>query len=255
MSETFVVPENGTDFNGQWNNPFMYFIWLYMMRWLNGNGQDLATQMQDNHNSDLIMAGINGNTEAIRTAADRMGVSFNALQSAVNEVSHTVSDSACATQKAIITQGYENQLANERQTNTLSRSVDGVSDVVTKGFCDVSYQTQAQTCALSNTIRDVGQSNTNAILAKLDAIQNQALLDKIDSLREKNSQQAVVINNAQQSALFSQMLTSATSPINTQLNTLGKEITNIQGKLPATITLPYTNAVAVPTSVSYTAWG
>lgn len=22
--------------NGVWNNPFMYLIWLYMMRWMNG---------------------------------------------------------------------------------------------------------------------------------------------------------------------------------------------------------------------------
>ena len=24
--------------NGMWNNPFMYLVWLYMMRWMNGNG-------------------------------------------------------------------------------------------------------------------------------------------------------------------------------------------------------------------------
>jgi hypothetical protein len=23
-----------------WNNPFMYLIWMYMMRWMNGNGWD-----------------------------------------------------------------------------------------------------------------------------------------------------------------------------------------------------------------------
>jgi hypothetical protein len=34
-------------------------------------------------------------------------------------------------------------------------------------------------------------------------MQNQALLDKIDALREKNGEQAVVINNAQQTATFS----------------------------------------------------
>ena len=24
--------------NGMCNNPFMYLVWLYMMRWMNGNG-------------------------------------------------------------------------------------------------------------------------------------------------------------------------------------------------------------------------
>jgi hypothetical protein len=22
--------------NGMWNNPFMYLVWMYMMRWMNG---------------------------------------------------------------------------------------------------------------------------------------------------------------------------------------------------------------------------
>lgn len=61
--------------NGMWNNPFMYLVWMWMMRWMNNgwgeNGdcqnaglsrqiQTLQEQMQDNHNSDLIMQGING---------------------------------------------------------------------------------------------------------------------------------------------------------------------------------------------------
>jgi hypothetical protein len=41
---------------------------------------------------------------------------------------------------------------------------------------------------LANTIRDTGTANTNAIIAKLDAMQNQQLLDKIDALRERNSE-------------------------------------------------------------------
>jgi hypothetical protein len=29
---------NGGGFgNGMWNNPFMYLVWMYMMRWMNGN--------------------------------------------------------------------------------------------------------------------------------------------------------------------------------------------------------------------------
>nr|DAX08775.1 MAG TPA: hypothetical protein [Bacteriophage sp.] len=32
---TMALMNNG-GFGGTWNNPFMYFIWIYMMRWLNG---------------------------------------------------------------------------------------------------------------------------------------------------------------------------------------------------------------------------
>lgn len=102
---------------------------------------------------------------------------------------------------------------------------------------DSAYATQ--TCALQNTIRDTGTANTNQIIAKLDAMQNQALLDKIDALREKNSQQAVVINNAQQTAAFGQMIGQATSPIVAAVNALQSDVNGIKCKLPETVTLPY----------------
>jgi len=122
---------------------------------------------------------------------------------------------------------------------------------VEKGFSDSNYQTQAQTCSLQNTIRDAGTANTNAIIAKLDAMQNQALLDKIDALRERNSEQAVIINNAQQSATFNQMLNSYTAPIAAAVNTLQTELAGVKCRLPETVTLPYSCATAVPSSLFY----
>ena len=56
MSETktFVVPDNlqcgnndnlatmammnNGSFGGNWNNPFIYLVWMWMMRWMNGYG-------------------------------------------------------------------------------------------------------------------------------------------------------------------------------------------------------------------------
>ena len=107
---------------------------------------------------------------------------------------------------------------------------------------------------MQNTIRDAGTTNTNAILAKLDEIQNQALLDKIDALREKNNEQAVVINNAQQTATFSQMLNSYTAPIAAAVNTLQAEVAGVKCRLPETVTLPYSCATAVPTNALYSGW-
>lgn len=117
--------------------------------------------------------------------------------------------------------------------------------------CDSAYATQTQTCSLQNTIRDTGTANTNQIIAKLDAMQNQALLDKIDALREKNSQQAVVINNAQQTAAFGQMIGQATSPIVAAVNALQSDVNGIKCKLPETVTLPYSCATAVPTQAVF----
>ena len=282
--------------NGMWNNPFMYLVWMYMMRWMNGNGdfnntagleastqrqiQTLADQMNDNHTSDLIMSAIQGNNNAIQEVSTRLGCDLNAIASAVQGVRSDIGavgsqlgfsaeriinavnqgdcgviqalkDCCCETQKSILTQNYENRIAIGDATRSLKDSVNYVGLQVEKGFSNTNYETQAQTCALQNTIRDAGTTNTNAILAKLDAMQNQQLLDKIDALREKNSEQAVIINNAQQSAAFSQMLNSYTAPIANTVNALQTELASVKCRLPETVTLPYSCATAVPTNLFY----
>lgn len=286
--------------NNWMNNPFMYLIWAYMMRWMNGgdwgngnNGcgtameaatqrqiQTLSDQMNDNHTSDLLMQAIQGNNHAIQEAATRLGCDLNSLSSAVQGVRSDIAsvgsqlgfsseriinavnqgdcgviqalkDCCCETQKSILTNNYENRIAIGDATASLKDSVNYVGLQVEKGFSNTNYETQAQTCALQNTIRDAGTANTNAIIAKLDAMQNQQLLDKIDALRERNSEQAVVINNAQQSAAFSQMLNSYTAPIASAVNTLQTELASVKCRLPETVTLPYSCATAVPSSLFY----
>lgn len=285
--------------NGMWNNPFVYLIWMYMMRWMNGGDwgqgdscyksleastqrqiQTLSDQMNDNHTTDLLMAAIQGNNGAIQEAATRLGCDINAIASAVQGVRSDIAsvgsqlgfsseriinavnqgdcgviqalkDCCCETQKAILTNNYENRIALDHATDSLKSSVNFVGLQVEKGFANTNYETQAQTCALQNTIRDAGTANTNAIIAKLDAMQNQALLDKIDALREKNSEQAVIINNAQQSAVFNQMLNSYTAPIANAVNTLQTEIASVKCRLPETVTLPYSCATAVPSSLFF----
>ena len=317
MSETkttYIMPDQngfgGNDFatmallggnggfggNGMWNNPFMYLVWMYMMRWMNGNGdfnntsgleastqrqiQTLADQMNDNHTSDLIMSAIQGNNNVIQEVSTRLGCDLNAIASAIQGVRSDIGavgsqlgfsaeriinavnqgdcgviqalkDCCCETQKSILTQNYENRIALGDATRSLKDTVNYVGLQVEKGFSNTNYETQAQTCALQNTIRDAGTTNTNAILAKLDAMQNQQLLDKIDALREKNSEQAVIINNAQQSAAFSQMLNSYTAPIANTVNALQTELASVKCRLPETVTLPYSCATAVPTNLFY----
>ena len=286
--------------SGMWNNPFMYLVWMWMMRWMNngewGNNNDncyksleastqrqiqtLQESLSDNHTTDLLMAAIQGNGNAIQEAATRIGCDFNALNSAVQGISSSIGalgsqlgfsseriinavnqgdcgviqalkDCCCETQKSLLAQSYENRIAISDATAKVKDTVNYVGLQVEKGFSDASYQTQSQTCALQGTIRDTGTANTNAIIAKLDAMQNQALLDKIDALRERNSEQAVVINNAQQSAAFSQMLNSYTAPIASAVNTLQTELASVKCRLPETVTLPYSCATAIPTNLLY----
>ena len=237
----------------------------------------IREQMSTNQNTTLLMDAIKGNSAALGQLSTSLGCDFNTLKESVNDVRNAVAtvggqvgfsservinavergdcsvvqaikDCCCNTQKAILEMGYQNQLANCNQTNTLQNSINQVIDTVDKGFQTISFQNQTQTCNLQNTVKDAAALSTNQILAKLDAMQNQTLLDKIDSLREKNSEQAVIINNAQQTAAFGQMISAATAPITAAVNVLQNDINSVKCRLPETVTLPANNSIAVPVS-------
>ena len=294
---TMAMMSNGAFGNGMWNNPMIYLVWMYVMRWMNNGDwnnnsdpavqrqlQTLQDQMQDNHNSDLVMQAIKGNSQALQDLSTRLSCDANAIQSAIQSVQsgianvgsqvgfsservinainsgdsniiQALNNCCCATQKEILKMGYENQINNQNQTYQLTSQLNGVNNVIQNGFRDTNYATQQQTCSLQNTIKDTTTINTNAILAKLDSISTTALQDKIQALREKNNEQATAINNAQQSALFGQMINAAVTPINNTLASLSKEVDGIQCKLPNTVTLPYSCATAIPTAMAYNLYG
>ena len=294
---TMAMMSNGAFGNGMWNNPMMYLVWMYVMRWMNNGDwnnnsdpavqrqlQTLQDQMQDNHNSDLIMQAIKGNSQALQDLSTRLSCDANAIQSAIQSVQsgianvgsqvgfsservinainsgdsniiQALNNCCCSTQKEILKMGYENQINNQNQTYQLTSQLNSVNNVIQNGFRDTNYATQQQTCSLQNTIKDTTTINTNAILAKLDSISTTALQDKIQALREKNNEQATAINNAQQSALFGQMINAAVTPINNTLASLSKEVDGIQCKLPNTVTLPYSCATAIPTAMAYNLYG
>lgn len=45
-----LLGNGGFGGNGMWNNPFMYLVWMYMMRWMNGgdfnNGSNCYNAME-----------------------------------------------------------------------------------------------------------------------------------------------------------------------------------------------------------------
>ena len=184
--------------------------WMNGGDWGNGNNsaleastqrqiQTLSEQMTDNHTTDLLMAAIQGNGVALQDAATRLGCDINAIASAVQGVRSDIAtvgsqlgfsseriinavnqgdcgviqalkDCCCETQKTILTSNYENRIALDNATGALKDTVNFVGLQVEKGFSNTNYETQAQTCAIQNTIRDAGTANTNAIIAKLDAM-------------------------------------------------------------------------------------
>jgi hypothetical protein len=105
-----------------------------------------------------------------------------------------------------------------------------------RGFSSVAYETQRQTCDIEKAIA----ASTAQILEGQRAAEMRDLQDKLDALREKNAQQAVMLNNAQQTAQFQAML----SPI-------AEDLASIKCKLPRTEVIPATpEYVAINRSIN-----
>lgn len=195
--------------------------------------QSLATAL--NTSSDAVMAAINGLGQQICSLGNQMGMNTNqiitALMQGNNAIATQLAECCCKTNNSITAMDGNIKLSICQQTHAINDT--------------------ANSNALM--LRDANQSNTNAIMAKLDQMQTQTLQDKIDALREKNSQQAVIINNGQQSAMFSQMITQATAPIGAAVQGLQNEIAGIKCKLPDTTTVQYSPVVGVPSCVAWQA--
>ena len=95
---------------GQWNNPFIYLVWMMFANrfWNNGDGskvQDaeiqgqlnaLRNQMADNQNSNLLMDAVKGNNTAIGQLASNLNCDFNALNNSICAVRSGIQEVAGA---------------------------------------------------------------------------------------------------------------------------------------------------------------
>ena len=94
---------------GQWNNPFIYLVWMMFANrffgnggWGDGNGQTaqnievqgqlaaLREQMNTNQNTNLLMDAIKGNSTAIGQLAGQLNCDFNTLNSAICDVKGSI---------------------------------------------------------------------------------------------------------------------------------------------------------------------
>lgn len=186
--------------------------------------QSLANAL--NTSSDAVMAAINGLGGQICNLGNQMGQNTNQIVTAImqgnNSILTQLCNCCCETNSNITKMGYENQLANCQQTNTLVNTAN------------------------QNTLqlRDANQANTQSILAKLDAMQNQSLLDKIDKLREENS-------TYKTSSMTSQIVGQATAPINAILGDLSARLAKIECNQPPTFPMPYCPASGSYVPVNY----
>ena len=258
---------------------FMWVIFLFFLMGWGGNGWGgfgnnrgnlagdavLGNLINNDSGRELLMSAIQGNGNAINQLASTLNCDINSVKSAINgvmsqiqgvgnqvgmssqQIINAIQSGNCQIASKLADCCCENRLAICQQTNTLQNAINGIATGQERGFSSVAYETQRQTCDIQNSIK----SATDAILAGQRDAEMREMQNKIDALREINSQKDVIINNGQQTAVFSSMIQSATAPITNAVNALQGDINGIKCRLPETVTLPYSCATAVPTQAVF----
>ena len=236
-----------------------------------GNGAGLANEINNDYGRSLLMDAIGGNRNALSNLAtqlnctegqiqqaisalttqvqnvgNQVGMSgmqtINALQQGNMQIASQLADCCCRVNNNITAMDGNVKLAMCQQTGTLQNAINNVDVGQERGFSNVAYETQRQTCDLHNAIKE----STQTIVDGQKQAEMREMQNKIDSLREENS-------TFKSSAMTSQIVGQAVAPINAVLAGLQSEVAGIKCKLPETVTTPYSPFTAVPNCVAYQA--
>ena len=233
-------------------NNFLWIIFLFFLYGWGGNGMfgrgsGLANEINNDYGRGLLLQAINGNGNAIGQLATTLHCDVNAIQTAINAVQSSIQsvgnqvgmsglqtinaiqsgNQALASQLAqcccdnkllVTTQGYENRIANSEQTAILGSKIDG------------------GTAAVTNAIAN----QTNLINDKFCALEMREMQSKIDSLAADKASLLGQISQSQQNQYIAAML----APIQA-------EVAGIKACMPPTVSVPYPQLAAVPTSPNF----
>ena len=245
---------------------FMWVIFLFfLMGWggngwggFGGNGRGaIANEINNDYGRSLLMDAIGGNRNALSNLATQLNCTEGQIQSAISaltsqfqSVGNQVGMSGMQTINAL--QQGNMQIAQQLadcccRTNNAITSLDGNLKL---SICQQTHQINDTANTNALMLRDAGQNNTQAIMGKLDQIQAQALQDKLDALREKNSSLLAQLSNEHQTQALQAYQAQLVAPLGNALGVLQKEVAGIKCKLPDTATVQYSPVVGVPTCVA-----
>ena len=211
------------------NGGFQDIIALIVIAAIFGNGNfgfGCNNKNANNAEREMLMSAIQRNGTDLSQLAQSLNCSVGRINDAVNAVASQICNISgqlgMSSQQSINSiQSGHCQLANQIASCccTIQKEIANSNAITTRGFADVGYALRDQTCNIEKAIA----ASTSQILEGQRAAEMRDMQDKLDALREKNAQQAVILNNAQQTAQFQAML----API-------AEDLASIKCKLPKT---------------------
>lgn len=239
-----------------WGGAGFWWIWVIIMFWLWGgnrggmfgnNGDGIPSALNNDFGREVLLQAINGNGQALSQLATTLNCDINALQGAVNNV-----------QSSIQAVGSQVGMSSQQIINAVGAGNSAIASQIASCCCDVrnaittqSYENRLATCDQTTALQATMNGNSQAVMAKLDAIANQGLLDKIDALRERNSTLLAQLSTEHQTAAIQAYQAQALVPVNAALQELNVRLGNIECKQPATVSVPYIPAMSNLVPVSY----
>lgn len=204
-----MMNNGGMNGNGSW-------IWIILLFFIFGgfgngfgrnNAAGLASELNTDANTAVLLQAINGNKEAISSLAGTLNCDINTLNSALNNINAGVSQVSCDT-----------KLASCEVINAVNSGNASLASQLASCCCDLrtsierqGYENQLATLNQTATLQNSATSQFNILSAKIDAqttiindkfcqLEMREMQNKIDSLRNENTQLALAASQQAQTA-------------------------------------------------------
>lgn len=142
--------------------------------------------------------GVGGGNGAFTRAAVAEGFQYNNIENGIRGIQQGLCDGFYAVNTGLLTgfNGVQSQIANLAAQN--ASCCCETQRLVERGFCDVGYAMATNT---SNIIQN-SHSDTDRVIAKLDAMENARMAEKLDALRSENLSLKFAASQANQNAFI-----------------------------------------------------
>lgn len=205
-----MMNNNGMGGNGGW------WIWIILLFFVwggfGGNGfgnrsgeaAQVASQLNTDANTNLLMQAINGNKDAISSLSNTLNCDINAVNTALNQINAGVSQISCDT-----------KLSSCQVINAIQSGNASLASQLASCCCDVrtaiqqqGYENQLAIVNQTNTLTSNANTQFNILGAKIDA-QTQIINDKFCQLEMREMQNKIDTLRADKASLEAAALTQA----------------------------------------------
>ena len=134
----------------------------------------LQSQIADNANHAASM-------DALNSFAAASGTASAGIQSSINSLGSAFQQGCCDCKSAILESGYQNQLGNCQQTNTILLQSQGLQNTMQQLGMTLGFQAERDAC----DIKETSSANTQKIIDVLNGHWNLEAQTTIQQLRDE----------------------------------------------------------------------